>query len=198
MNPNLSARSSLAEIQLANDVIYSRANGRYFSSPRDFLARSNRQIVRVATYKQCAAVDSRPYRLAMAFSWLMALANRLDIQVESVACRDAGFGRDPAFADIQAKLARLCVSTQGMSPVTALIEVCVDSDALLENFQTTHCGGVFETFGIAVGEFVRRFCLVAEDLNISLAVEMQVQFADGCPKCHHAPCDCPFSVPTLI
>src|SRR3989344_348319 len=85
MNPNTPSairNLSIAGFQGLNSQIYLIRNDRYFTT-EEIVSRITRQAIRVFVAVTGVEGNVISYRLAMTFSWCMALANRLHVDMET-------------------------------------------------------------------------------------------------------------------
>lgn len=212
----LSHNCSLAEFQEANGRIYNVVNDRYYSIQEMFswIHRHTTYVVKAARKKKYRDTD---YHLCMAMSWSFALANRLHIDLAEemwksfpglcpyclstpCACRrrakerkkmaGRSRGRKPySLSQWQRMFARIYPNVVQNSAMHLSEEVGEVGEAI-RNHLATHAEKWFRRIVEELVDTITNIFSVASCLGLDLAGELADYFAEGCPKCHQAPCDC--------
>lgn len=202
--------------------IYSIPDDRFFSL-WDLLANHERFAMRAL--KGIRKKDRKKLRLnlAIAFSWMMTISNRLHIDVEKViwnrfsfacsycksvpcACTknksfrkiifSKKFSKKPrTLADFQ-EMFFLIYPPQRRTLEEAGIHLAEEIGELSEAvlcYFGEHRKKQFEQIGIEIADYASCVFGVANSAEINLANELARMFYKGCQACHKIPCGCNFS-----
>jgi hypothetical protein len=153
-----------------------------------------RFIARVLFHVRSEATEKSGYHLCMALSWLLAIANRLDLKLKEEIPLHCSVSTSPetTLAELQRifsdrhrdtalEKASLCVAQKAMGIASAL-----------EYFRETHRDDYFVALSKKVAETFEAICVLAGLLGIELHNELLIHFARGCCKCKGTPCSCGF------
>lgn len=209
---------SLSGFQGLNNEIYIIQNNRYYGT-KEIAFRMLKYAGRL--HKQARRNDTvrSSYCLCMALSWLLALANRLHINLETeiverypnvcpkcasrpCSCGDTTVitrGMDSKNLPPPSTLKQFQLMFMVIYPNNTLrdsaghlMEEVAEVCEALDHFIGTH---ELRLFGEVVTEMVDVFahlCAVANCANIEIHDEMVNIFSNGCPSCFRVPCDCGF------
>lgn len=211
---------SVAGFQGMNSDIYLTVNDRNYNTA-DMVTRLHRYSTHLLKAVRREKVDMIPYHLSMAFSWLMALANRLHIAVEDetwkrypnscpycvsevCVCKErpnergipkVNADKEPAtMEEYQRMFERIYPANTLQSAVWHLNEEIGELDEALEHYRGTHQKGLFGDIVEELADVFANICAVATCSKINLASEMADIFSNGCPKCFSWQCRCGFVI----
>ncbi len=219
-NPTGIRNLTLTSFQGLNSKIYMVQNDRNYNAA-DMVSRIHRyctQVLKAVRKGQTELVD---FWLCMGFSWSLALANRLHIDLESeMWCRFPGvcpycnsvpcvckeraaervatpaiMGVHPAsLSEFQKMFARIYPHNTLQDAAMHLAEEVGETSEALEFFMGTHKQDLFKEIVVELVDMITNMFAVATALKLDLAVEMEKHFSDGCPRCHQVPCGCGFTI----
>ncbi len=212
----LNRNCSLAEFQSASSKIYQVVNDRYYSIQEMFSC-MHRHITHVLKAVRKKKYRDIEYHLCMAISWSFALANRLHIDLAEemwksfpglcpyclstpCACRrraqerkkmaGRSIGRKPcSLSQWQRMFAKIYPNTIQNSAMH-LSEEAGEVDEAIRNHLATHAEKWFRSIVEELVDTITNIFSVASCLSLNLAEGLADYFAEGCPKCRQAPCDC--------
>lgn len=214
----INSESSLAAFQENNNNIYLVTNDRNYSIEK-ISARLHRHITQVLKAVRKEKYDNIAYHLCMSLSWSFAAFNRFHINLAEdmwkrfpglcpycleapCCCKQRPRERQKLGGKYRGKQPVLLRDWQqmfaGIYPNVVLVsaihlaEEAGEVDEALQAYSATHQE---DWFWKAVEEFVdvvTNIFGVANCLNLDLAARMAEYFSNGCPKCHHSPCECGF------
>jgi NTP pyrophosphatase (non-canonical NTP hydrolase) len=210
---------SLTDFQALNQGIYGVQNDRNFEAA-DMASRIHSYITRVLKAVRKNNTEHACYHLAMGFSWSLALANRLHINLDDqmwerfpgycpyclktpCSCKERAEerGQRQPIGERPTTLRQFQNMLRGIYPNNTLKDAAMhlaeESGELGENvefFRGTHDPEHFNEIVIELVDVVTNICAVASCLGVDLAVEMEHNMGDGCPKCHESPCGCGYTV----
>jgi len=209
---------SLAKLQALNESIYSTQNKRNYDASR-MVSRIHRYVTQVLKGVRREKTQYIPYYLSMGFSWSLALANRFEIQLDnemwerfpgycpycrSIPCscterpenRSEGApvgDRPKTLREYQEMFREIYPHNTTKDSAIHLAEEIGEVDEAVEFYMGTHQPELFEDIVVELVDTITNMCAVASCLQIDLALEMENQFSQGCPKCHGLPCFCGFT-----
>ncbi len=188
---------SLRGFQDLNAEIYRRQNDRHFDTGT-IVRRMIRQAIKVLGAVKDGKDDQfLSYRLGMTLSWSLALANRLHLDLSAVFKGMIPASRTQSLVELQ-NLRMQGLESKLYEAIQLVVEIS-SLDELLEDFQATHESRSLQEIGrYLLMEVIGLLCMVATSAGLNLAVEMETQFGNGCPKCLKTPCECQFSVPKMV
>ncbi len=205
---------TLAAFQGMNQTLYGRQNDVFFTTP-NILSRIHRYSTRMLKMVRKNNHENFGHYLTMCFSWSLALANRLHIDLDGelwkrfpnacpyctgsrCRCKDRATERTvtqgeassrPAdLTGYQQMLARIYADNRLEDEVIHLAEEVGELDEAIEYYTGTHKGEHLKSVFEELIDVVAHILGLASCLKIDLAQEMKRVFADGCPVCHEVPC----------
>lgn len=212
---------ALSVYQGLNADIYLIVNDRNYDTSH-IISRIHRYAIYVLKAARKKKIDRIPYHLSMAFSWSMALANRLHISIEDetwkrfpgvcpyctkpvCACVerpeersriDVPWSVKPGtLIGFQEMFARIYPANTLESSAAHLAEEVGELDQAVEFFAGTHQPAFFDEIVEELVDVVANLCAVATCSNLVLSDEVARVFQNGCPACGQNPCkNCGFTV----
>ncbi len=219
------ARFSLASMQILNAKIYLVQNDQNYSTG-DIISRIHNYVGIVDKGVELGKHDRIDYHLAMAFSWLMAFANRLHCSIEAEAwerfpgycpyCTGLVCGcgserpltrvttsppkqpRPTSLKEFQAMLGRIYPRNNLKDSSRRLQQEVSELDQAYRLFKGTHEKRRLQKVMEEMVDVFARMCAVANCAPFDIADLMELHFKDGCPKCGRFPCDEGFSVAETV
>ena len=204
MSTRTISSNSIMGFQELNREIYGRQNNWFFSAPR-IVSRMNRHAVKaLMVVKVGGPIKARgwkdviAYRLAMTFSWSLALANKLHMDLEEQ--RRKKFVDTPfmTLQEFQRMIESHIDEHLAIGQTQNLLRDIAKVDEVLEDFFVLHEPSLFGEVGDNLLNVICRICEIATLSGLKLAEEMENQFGNGCPKCRKTPCGCPFIVARTV
>lgn len=217
-----SRKNSLGQFQGAILKIYGLPDDRIFSL-WDLLSNQERFTMRALKGIRKGNVEKMKTNLLIAFSWMMAVANRLRIDVEDVVwkrfpakcsycgqapcqCKiiksknKAKFFRDIAsrpgtLAGFQ-RLFQLIYPAESRSLFEAGVHLAEEMGEMSEAahcFLGEHQKKQFEQIEVELADYVSCVFGVANSAKIDIAKELEKFYRKNCHECHKAPCECNFT-----
>jgi len=217
-----SKNQSLAQFQEFINNVYGLADDRLFSLP-DLL--SNQQRFTMRALKGIRKDDRKKlkYNLLIAFSWLMAVANRFHINLEAqlwrrfpMLCSYCG-KRPCACKKIRPKKRVKVIVRRSLKPKTLaafqgmfrqiyppdsrtladagvhLAEETGEASEMVHVFLGEHKWKQFGRVGEELADYTSCLFGVANSAKIDIAWELEKIYHRNCHVCHEAPCVCGFS-----
>lgn len=200
--------------------IYSVPDDRLFSL-WDLLSQKQRFSMRAIKGIRKQDSGQIKFNLLIGFSWLMAIANRLHVDLDDeVWKRFPGFcsycGQQPCAckktkSPERKKLKATSDRPRSLRDVQAMFEAIYPSkkrslaDAgihfaeetgevseSIHNYLGQHKKKLFDEIGLEMADYVSCAFGVANSAKIDVAAELEKLFYDNCHVCHQAPCVCSF------
>ena len=214
---------SFAEFQAMNRAIYGTLNRRNYSN-QQMISRIHRNATQVLKSVRTGNEAPRAYYLCMAFSWSLAFANQLGIDLgKEIGSRFPGVcpycGHSPCSCDpknrsksrlalppivydsvaaFQAKLAEIYPKNTLLYSAMHMAEEVGEVDEMYENFSATHMPELFDEVVLELVDVIANTCAVASCSGITIADHMQNFFFAGCSKCHQTPCGCGYVIANSV
>ena len=212
-------RSSLRSLQGLNQNVYGVTNDRNFSiiDMQSRLHRHTTQILKCVRKEDGRTIR---YHLCSSLSWCMALANRLHFDVANemwvafpgvcpyclstpCACKKqrrqqrqkniAPTRRQPVSLSAWQKMFWRIYPNIVIKSAIHLAEEAGEVDEALRNHLATHNAEWLRKATEEIIDTVTNIFAVASCLDINLAEEAVEYFADGCPGCKTAQCQCGYA-----
>jgi NTP pyrophosphatase (non-canonical NTP hydrolase) len=213
---------TLADFQKFIEQVYGLPDDRTFSL-WDLLAQEQRFAMRALKGIRQHDLDKLGYNLLIAFSWLMAIGNRLHIDIEGETWkRFPGLcsycGKDPCACSTIKPTERLRVRIDervrpktlgGMQKMFDKIypkegrtladagvhfaEEVGEVSEAIHNYLGQHHEKQFENVRLEVADLVSCTFGVANSAGIDVGSELVKMYGNNCHICHQAPCVCSFS-----
>ena len=202
--------------------IYSLPDDRLYSI-WDLLTQQQRFTMRALKGIRKENVERVKSNLLISFSWLMAIANRLHINVEEdvwkrfpgicsycgsrpCACKTERPSerkkvvvdntlRPKNLAELQ-KMFEAIYPSSGRTLAEAgvhLAEEMGEVSEAIHNFLGQHLEKQFEEIELEMSAYVSCLFGVANSAKIDVAVELEKMFSENCHVCHKVPCICSFT-----
>lgn len=168
-------------------------------------------------------IEKIKYNLLVSFSWLMAICNRLHIDIE-----DEIWKRFPMLCSYCGKKPCVCKAIKANKRVRIRIDNSLRPHALsafqkmfnevypassrsladagvhlaeemgevseaIHNFSGQHLQKQFDEVKLEISDFVSCIFGVANSAGIEVSKELSEMYIDNCHVCHKAPCVCTFS-----
>ena len=210
---------SLAAMQGLNHQIYCIQNDRNYSASK-MVSRIHRYTTRILKAVRKNKTEGFDYYLAMAFSWSMALGNRLHINIDEelwtrfpgvcpyctspvCSCKERAaertevkpaINRPTTLQGYQEMFSRIYSHNTLQDAAMHLAEEIGEVDEAIEHYSGTHDPQLFKEITVELVDAVTNMFAVATALKINLAVEIESNFSGGCPKCNCRPCQCGYVV----
>ncbi len=216
------ASTTLAKFQRAIKDIYGLPDDRLFSLS-DLVSNQERFTMRALKGIRKGDEEKLELNLLIAFSWLMALANRLHIEVEDsvwrrfprlcsycgerpCACKKTKPAsriqivrkpseRPKSLQEFQVMFAEIYPPASRTLPDVGvhLAEEMGELSEAVHYFQGEHKSKQFEALEDELADYVSCVFGVANSAKIPMAEKLAKMFANNCHVCHEAPCVCSFS-----
>ena len=214
---------SIAGWQGWNETLYGDQNRRNYSEPWRIMFRIMSYLGLVHKSVRVQNTRSLPHHLCMGFSWTLALANILKIDLEREAHnRFPGVcpycGKSPCGTDChkgERPIARSEVVVVGVAPHSLvgfqrmladvyphntplgsaghMLEELCEVAQALDHWTGKHEDPLFERVISETVDVIAHICGTASCHGLDLAAEMAKIFAGGCPRCHKQNCGCNFT-----
>jgi NTP pyrophosphatase (non-canonical NTP hydrolase) len=217
-----SAKESLSQLQSFIEEIYGLPDDRLFSLP-DLLSNQERFTMRALKGIRKGNKERLKSNLLIAFSWLLAAANRLGIDAEEATWR-----RFPTVCSYCGKQPCICKKTRplkrkknaikkslrpkslsGFQKMFSLIyppssrnlnhagihlaEEMGELSEAVYSFLGEHKNQQFKKIENEVADFISCIFGVANSAKIDMAKELARIYCRNCHVCHKNPCECNFS-----
>lgn len=219
---SFSPYQSLRQFQLTISDIYAVPDDRLFSLD-DLLSHQARFTMRALKGIRKNNADKLTSNLLIAFSWSMAVANRVHINIEDVTWHRFPMlcsycGQKPCICQKEKFKTRQKIIKKTTSRPNRLADFQSMFAGIYPSDQRTladagvhlaeEMGEVSEAFHIYLGEHKRKqfieitnemadwvSCMfgVANSADINVAKQLSTMFQDNCHICHKTPCSCSFS-----
>ena len=203
-------------------TVYALPDDRLYSI-WDLLTHEQRFSMRALKGIRKNNVEKIKINLLIAFSWLMAIASRLHIDVE-----DQVWARFPKRCSYCGKLPCQCKAIKAIARArfkrdhalrphslgafqkmfseiyppesrtladagVHLAEEVGEVSEAIHNFLGQHQQNQFDEIKLEIADLVSCIFGVANSAHIDIAKELEIMYSDNCHVCHKAPCVCSFS-----
>jgi NTP pyrophosphatase (non-canonical NTP hydrolase) len=202
--------------------VYGQTDDRLYSI-WDLLVQEQRFAMRSLKGIRKGDTDKIKINLLITFSWLMAISNRLHIDIEDevwnrfpglcsycgekpCACRKIKPSERLKIKPDKSKKPRNLESLQDMfeniypSKSRTLADAGVhfaeevgEVSEAVHNYLGQHISSQFDEIKLEMADLVSCSFGIANSAKIDVAKELAAMFHDNCHVCHNAPCDCSFS-----
>lgn len=224
---NFKKTGTIAEFQGFIEDVYALPDDRLYSI-WDLLTQAQRFTMRALKGIRKENTEKVKTNLLIAFSWTMAITNRLHIDIEDVIwdrfpylCSYCGMKpcscksiksdkrvqvkmdntkRPHGLGAFQKMFADI-YPPSGRTPADAgvhLAEEMGEVSEAIHNFMGQHQLKQFNEVKIELADFVSCILGVANSLDIDVAKELSQMYSNNCHVCHEAPCVCTFSEVALL
>lgn len=213
---------TLADFQKFIETVYSLPDDRLYSI-WDILTQQQRFTMRALKGIRKGNSEKVKANLLIAFSWLMAIVNRLHIDIEEevwnrfpylcsycgklpCACKaakstervmvKADQNRRPHSLAAYQKMFGEIYPAATRTPADAgvhLAEEMGEVSEAIHNYLGQHLQKQFREVQIELADFVSCIFGVANSLDIDVAKELGTMYTNNCHVCHEAPCACSFA-----
>lgn len=213
---------SLLSFQKIINEIYGLPDDRLFSLP-DLVSNQERFTMRALKGIRKNDKNKLKLNLLVAFSWTMAIANRLHINIENIvwqrfpyACsycgqkpcvckKDKVIKRVKSKKSIKTKPATLFAFQQMLAEIypakartlsEAGVHLAEETGELTEaiyDFLGQHKNNQFDSVKDEMADYVSCFLGVVNSSGINVAKELSKMYKNNCHACHKCPCACNFS-----
>jgi len=220
--PSFHKNKSLGEFQEFIGEVYSLPDDRLYSI-WDLLTQQQRFTMRALKGIRKGDDKKLKLNLLVAFSWLMAIANRLHINLEEdvwkrfpAMCSYCGNQtcmckkekpssrkkvevdnslKPKALADIQNMFATIypAVDRTLADAGVHLAEEMGEVSEAIHNFLGQHIQEQFDEIELEMSDYVSCMFGVANSAGIDVASELEDMFSNNCHVCHQSPCICSFT-----
>lgn len=164
------------------------------------LGRLSEYASRVSLRVRKDETERTPYHLCLMLSWLLALANRLEVDL-SLEVRDrcvTGLPSTVPLTELQRMFASRHFAAKRESAGLCLMEKILGLSAAFGKYRSTHERPHFQDTIKRMAQAVEALCVVASILGVNLGIELESYFGDGCSTCHHISCDCGFRADKVV
>ncbi len=180
---------TLEGLQAFNDAVYGSVNGPNFER-LELMARVGGYASRVLLWVRKKEMERTGYHLAMMFSWLCAVATRMDrhlyLQVEAHCA--PGTSQETTLRELQEVFARRHSSVSLEFACLCLAEKILAVNVELAYFQETHSTEFLNNMMSRLAQSVEAIFVFASKSNVDLGSELERHFEHGCNKCMRMPC----------
>ena len=217
-----SKNQSLADFQRLIESLYSLPDDRLYSI-WDLLAQQQRFAMRALKGIRKGDVSKLKINLLISLSWLMAVGNRLHIEVEDEVwkrfpalcsycgkkpceCKNTRLNKRKKVPMIDARKPRNLSGFQKMyreiypsgerTLADAGIHFAEETGEVGEsvhNYLGRHLEKQFNEIKLELADLVSCIFGIANSANIDVAYELEKIFLNGCHVCHRTPCACGFT-----
>ncbi|TSC70438.1 MAG: Uncharacterized protein CEO12_372 [Parcubacteria group bacterium Gr01-1014_46] len=218
---------TISDFQNFISNVYALPDDRLYSI-WDLLVQQQRFTMRAIKGIRKDNVNKIKDNLLISFSWLMAICNRLHINIEDEVWKRFPMlcsycGNKPCECKVlkASKRARVRINNalrphnmlafqkmfNEIYPASGrtlpdagvhLAEEMGEVSEAVHNYLGQHLQKQFDEVKLEISDFVSCIFGVANSSNIDVAKEFSVMFKNNCHVCHEAPCVCSFSVVTSI
>ena len=222
MVAKFSSKESLNDFQKFIDTVYGMPNDRQFSI-NDLVANQERFTMRALKGIRKGNQEGIRLNLLIAFSYFMAVLNRLHIDVEDVVWKRFPMlcsycGKKPcACKKIKPKTRPVISRKSTLRPKTLaavqkmfaeiypaagrtladvgvhLAEEMGEVSEAIHFYMGGHTNKQFEEVKAEVADYVSCVMGVANSAGIDIAHELEKTYDNNCHVCHKAPCECSFT-----
>lgn len=219
---SFSEHDSLTNFQDFIATVYAEPDDRLYSI-WDILTQQQRFTMRALKGIRKSDVNKVKTNLLIAFSWLMAITNRLHIKLEPEVWQRFPYlcsycGQKPCACKVVKPLERLKVKIDNTKcPLTLgdfqimfqavypaetrtladagvhLAEEMGEVSEAIHNYLGQHLSRQFDDVRLEIADYVSCIFGVANSANIDVGKELAELFQDNCHVCHKAPCECRFA-----
>jgi NTP pyrophosphatase (non-canonical NTP hydrolase) len=217
-----SSKESLFDFQSLINDIYSLPDDRLFSL-WDLVSNQERFTMRALKGIRKGDLKKIKLNLLIAFSWIMAVANRLKINTEDITWSRFPFrcsycGENPCVckkiknskkAYFKRKIDLKPGSMVGFQKMFASVYPSSERDLFVagihlaeemgelseavHRFLGEHKKNLFREIEVEIADYISCVFGVANSANIQIAKELEKMYWKNCHVCHKLPCDCNFS-----
>lgn len=221
MHLSFGQNQSLGDFQELIRKIYSLPDDRLYSL-EDLLVQQQRFTMRALKGIRKKDPEKVKINSLIAFSWLMAIANRLHVDLESevwerfpgacsycgqqpCACKQtkpksrkklkaASHLKPRKLSDIQIMFQNIYPSSSRTLADAGvhLAEEMGELSEAVHNYLGQHKMKLFDEVRLEAADYVSCFLGVANSSEINVAAELEAMFFRNCHECHKAPCVCSF------
>ena len=190
---------SLQDLKSFNHAVYGPVNGRNFEL-WEMLGRLAEYNSRVLLRVRRNDTKRTPYHLCMMLSWLLAIANRLyvDLHKEVTEWCATGLSSDVPLFELQTFFVSKLSSADLKDTGLCLAEKVLALTAAIGKFGGVHEENHLKCASKKMAETIEALCVISSLLGVPLAKEFEKHFSSGCNKCRKIPCDCGFRVDTVV
>jgi len=222
MMSKFSSNQSLGDFQNLVSDIYSLPDDRLFSL-WDLVSNQERFTMRALKGIRKGNTDKIKTNLLIAFSWTMAVANRLKIDVEeavwsrfparctycggsSCVCKKIKSAKKTKFKrKVELKpgsLAGFQKMFEAIYPSSSrnlfeagvhLAEEMGEQSEAIHRFLGEHKKNLFKEIEVEIADYISCIFGVANSANIQIAKGLEKMYWKNCHVCHELPCECNFS-----
>ena len=215
-------KDTIASFQKFIEDVYSLPDDRLYSI-WDLLTQQQRFTMRALKGIRKENTEKVKHNLVISFSWLMAIANRLHIDIEEevwqrfpylcsycgrlpcacksiksaerVAVKVDNHRRPHSLGAFQKMFAEMYPSERRSAADAGvhLAEEMGEVSEAVHNYLGQHLQKQFHEVKIELADFLSCIFGVANSLDIDLAKELEATYFDNCHVCHELPCTCTFS-----
>lgn len=213
---------TLGDLQKFISNVYALPDDRIYSI-WDLLTQQQRFAMRAIKGIRKGNIEKLKLNLLISFSWIMAISNRLHIDIEEEVWRRFPMlcsycGHKPCICKTvkQTKRVRVRVdNTLRPHSLTAfqkmfseiypadgrtladagvhLAEEMGEVSEAVHNYLGQHLQKQFDEVRLEISDFISCVLGVANSANIDVAKELSIMYENNCHVCHKAPCACSFS-----
>ncbi|HLM84377.1 MAG TPA: hypothetical protein VK254_04200 [Candidatus Bathyarchaeia archaeon] len=217
-----SSKQSLSDFQRLIEDIYSLPDDRLFSL-WDLVSNQERFTMRALKGIRKGDAKKTKNNLLVAFSWMMAVANRLKVDVENetwdrfpMKCSYCGHSpcgckkiKSSAKARFKRKIELKPGSLAGFQKMFAavyppesrdlfvagvhLAEEMGELSEAIHRFLGEHKKNIFREIEVEIADYISCIFGVANSADIQVAKELEKMYWQNCHVCHKLPCECNFT-----
>lgn len=215
-------KGTIADFQKFISDVYSLPDDRLYSI-WDILTQQQRFTMRALKGIRKENNEKVKTNLLISFSWLMAIANRLHIDIEEEIWNRFPYlcsycGKVPCSCKTGKAIQRVSVKINGdkrphslsafqkmfaeIYPPSArsadhagvhLAEEMGEVSEAVHNFLGQHMQKQFNEVKFELADYVSCIFGLANSMEIDVAKELELMYPNNCHVCHEAPCECTFS-----
>ena len=215
-------KGSLTDYQKFIEDVYGLPDDRLYSL-WDILTQQQRFTMRALKGIRKNNIEKVRSNLLIAFSWLMAIGNRLHVVMEDEVWRRFPYlcsycGQRPCSCKITKPAARMKVKIDNTHRPTTLgnfqkmfeeiypaanrtladagvhlAEEMGEVSEAIHNYLGQHLMKQFDDVRLEMADFVSCIFGVANSAHVDIAEDLAAMFSDNCHVCHKAPCICKFA-----
>jgi NTP pyrophosphatase (non-canonical NTP hydrolase) len=212
---------SLSQLQELNRRLYAVKNDRSCYDPPIMASKMSQHATSILKAVRKGEIKPISYHVSMVFSWSMALANRLHLNMEEEIWKrfpgictycnrpTCGCGNKrpknrkkvpvdprlrPASCHGYQKMFAVIYPQTLAEAASHLAEEVSEVGKAIDDYIGTHAKACFDHIILELADVFSTLFAVATNAGYDLATEMEKWFKKGCPGCKLSPCDCEYEM----